>query len=215
MQPDLSEQEWQTVAGRGKAEVEEDFREYKDMMDDCEIAQEEAEIIYQHGRVHLYRDGYHFDLCEPPRLTDYRLTQRRQLHPIEKARRDEAWLPLARFLEKLTGLTDVVYSCTNAFPACLLSALHAHHPRTRLHLHTFSLPSLVRAPGALDPLDADDLALATSPCLFSLVLATRRLLLGDHDDTGGGYLHNVRDLVDYNLDMVAQMLAGLAPNLAR
>ncbi len=43
------------------------------------------------------------------------------------------------FLGQLPGLKDLVYACTHQVPACLLATLRQHHPRSRLHVHTFSL----------------------------------------------------------------------------
>ncbi|KAK3896562.1 hypothetical protein C8A05DRAFT_39898, partial [Staphylotrichum tortipilum] len=81
---------------------------------------------------------------------------------------DETWLPFARFLGWLPALTDLVYACTHQVPACLLAALHEHHPRSRLHVRAFSLRSLFQKRDQLHDIDPDERALATSPCLYSI-----------------------------------------------
>jgi hypothetical protein len=81
----------------------------------------------------------------------------------------EAWLPLAGFLPRLPSLTDLVYTCANQVPACVLTAIHEHHPHLRLHVSTFSLRSLFlprkHKPVEIDP---DEYALVTSSCLYSI-----------------------------------------------
>ncbi|KAL2166913.1 hypothetical protein VTG60DRAFT_2021 [Thermothelomyces hinnuleus] len=90
------------------------------------------------------------------------------LSPGHKRAQHEAWLPFAQFLGQLPGLTDLVYSCTHQVPACVLTALHQHHPKSRLHVRTFSLRSLYQERDQLHDIDPDEFALATSPCLYSI-----------------------------------------------
>lgn len=82
---------------------------------------------------------------------------------------DYLWQPLARLMERLPGLVDVVYACRSQIPPCLLQALHTHLPACRLHHYTFYLRSLNVKGKAPDP---HELALVTSPCLHSLHLDT-------------------------------------------
>lgn len=107
---------------------------------------------------------------------------------------DEAWTPLADLVRQLPALSDLIYTCPSQFSPCLLQALHQHRPNCRLHMRTFSLRSLNQpAP------DAHELALATSPCLYSV------LVRYDSYDSEG--------MEDYNEEAVVHIAAGLAPNL--
>ncbi|KAK4247598.1 hypothetical protein C7999DRAFT_14412 [Corynascus novoguineensis] len=90
------------------------------------------------------------------------------LKPKHKRSQHEAWLPFARFLGQLPALKDLVYACTHQIPLCVLTALHQHHPKSRLHLHTFSLRSLYQYKDELHDIHPDEFALATSPCLYSI-----------------------------------------------
>ncbi|KAK3303738.1 uncharacterized protein B0T15DRAFT_569218 [Chaetomium strumarium] len=85
------------------------------------------------------------------------------LSPGHKQAQHEAWLPFAQFLSKLPGLTDLVYSCTHQVPACVLTALHNHHPKSRLHMSTFSLRSLYQERDQLCDIDADDIRTVCEP----------------------------------------------------
>jgi hypothetical protein len=98
--------------------------------------------------------------------------------PEYKQVQHEAWLPFVHFLEKLPGLTDVVWACTNPIPACVLTALHEHHPTSRLHVRTFSLRSLYQEWNQLSDIDPDEYLLVTSPCLTSI----RTSILAYNDD---------------------------------
>ncbi|KAL1844214.1 hypothetical protein VTJ49DRAFT_3870 [Mycothermus thermophilus] len=95
------------------------------------------------------------------------------LTPEHKQAQHEAWLPFAEFLGRLPPITDFVYSCKHQIPACVLAALHHHHPTSRLHVSTFSFRSLYQpAQGPYLPIDPDEYALVTSPCLYSIRLIT-------------------------------------------
>lgn len=89
--------------------------------------------------------------------------------PEEKRLIDDAWDPLVRFICGLPGLTDLVYACTDQVPRCLLLALHTHHPKTRLHVHNFSLRSLYQQRAQRNTIDPDEYTLLTSPCLYTIV----------------------------------------------
>lgn len=78
-------------------------------------------------------DSENDDLTEYVDYYDYQERQR-----YRQARR-EAWLPLAEYLPRLPGLTDLMYTCPNQMSLCLLDALHRHHPNCRLHVSTFNL----------------------------------------------------------------------------
>ncbi len=113
----------------------------------------------------------------------------------------EAWLPFAKFLGQLPGLKDLVYACTHQVPLCILVALHQYHPQGRLHVQTFSLRSLYQERDQLHDIDPDELALATSPCLYSI--RARCIFY----DTYGRF--------DFNLEAIKAMVRGHAPALRR
>ncbi|KAK0742145.1 hypothetical protein B0T21DRAFT_360694 [Apiosordaria backusii] len=85
-----------------------------------------------------------------------------------KQEQNEAWQPFADFLGQLPALRDFVYACTHQIPPCVLTALHQHHPKSRLHMHTFSLRSLYQDRDKVHDIDLDEFSLVTSPCLYSI-----------------------------------------------
>jgi hypothetical protein len=109
---------------------------------------------------------------------------------------DDAWLPLCTLISEMPALSDLTYNCTNQFSPCLLRALQSHHPSCRLHLETFQLVSV----GDTEP-DAHEIALASSPCLYSLK-ATYNMVTRDH-------------ILDFTRDAILDLVNGLAPNLKR
>ncbi|QKX58921.1 uncharacterized protein TRUGW13939_06049 [Talaromyces rugulosus] len=62
---------------------------------------------------------------------------------------NEGWGPLASVIEKCNNLTDLIWSCENQFPPCLLRAIERKHPNCRLHLRLFRFHSLT-ASGEVD-----------------------------------------------------------------
>ncbi|KAK3904430.1 hypothetical protein C8A05DRAFT_13686 [Staphylotrichum tortipilum] len=121
--------------------------------------------------------------------------------PWLKKAQNKAWLPFARFLAQIPGLKDLVYSLTHQLPRCVLDILHQHHPRCRLHVRIFSLRSLYQDLKDQHAIDPDELALASSPCLYSIHLTYRP--------------YDLDRRFNFNLDAVRQMVAGYAPNLKR
>lgn len=120
----------------------------------------------------------------------------------QKQAQQEAWLPFAQFLGQLPVLTDLVFTCTNQITPCVLAALHQHHPKSRLHIDGFSLPSLRQNKHRLHDIDPDDLALATSPCLYNLRTRCRT--------------YGKRDRVDFKLEALEHIVAsGCAPGLRK
>jgi hypothetical protein len=112
---------------------------------------------------------------------------------------DHLWQPLARLMERLPGLVDVVYTHRSQIPPCLLQALHTHLPACRLHHYTFYLRSLNDKGTVPDP---HELSLVTSPCLHSL-----HLRYSDTNGTDDG------GRPSYQASAVHAMIEGLAPNL--
>ena len=97
----------------------------------------------------------------------------------EEAARNQEWLPLARLLERIPYLQDLVYAGLHQIPTCILTALHQRHPNTRLHVHSFSLDSLPHRTceyafdeGWLCCLDvrSNELLPISSPCLYSITV---------------------------------------------
>lgn len=114
-------------------------------------------------------------------------------------RDEKLWQPLVDFCKELLGLEDLVFASGSPFPRCLLSHLHSDHPECRLHIHKFGLRSLIHSELHTQPIHPDDIALATSPCLYSIVSATAQ--------------YRSRGTVDYNKEAIMEMANGLAPRL--
>ncbi|KAK2749247.1 hypothetical protein FQN57_006863 [Myotisia sp. PD_48] len=112
---------------------------------------------------------------------------------------DEDWKPLAGFLARLNGLRDLVFTGRNQFPACLLDILHESLPHCRLHLRNFRLNSLIQRWDQLKDVDLHDVAIATSPCLHSIVVPYEPVLRSG--------------LLDYNHMAAMRIATGLAPNI--
>jgi hypothetical protein len=110
---------------------------------------------------------------------------------------DNAWVPLANLLRHLPRLKDVYYNCLSQLAPCVLESLHSHQRRCRLHINPFCLQSLdgVKYPGV----DSQELALATSPCLYSI--------------SAGHTITYPLSEPDYNRNAIRNIAAGMAPNL--
>jgi hypothetical protein len=120
--------------------------------------------------------------------------------PEAKQKHNEAWQPFAKFIARLSRLEDLVYSCVDQVPSCLLAALHQHHPQSRLHVHTFCLRSLLQKYDEIRDIDPDEYALITSPCLYSVVLYT-----------SSGYITTGH--INYNREALFAMVSGVSPGL--
>ncbi|RYP05485.1 hypothetical protein DL764_003745 [Monosporascus ibericus] len=143
-----------------------------------------AEVLQGETMDHLsYGDDA--DFCMPSEwlVRSYVGLERRQTREV-KQRRNDAWLPLARFIAELLALTDVAWASPDPIPGCILRTLHQIHANVRLHVHYLNLPSLRQPPGPLDDIDEDDYALATSPCLYSLAVSCCGY------DSGGNFEYN-------------------------
>lgn len=112
---------------------------------------------------------------------------------------EKPWQPLIEFCKELPRLEDMVFASDIPFPRCLLSQLHSDHPECRLHIHKFALRSLIHSELHTQPIHPDDIALATSPCLYSIVSTTGR--------------NSSRRTEDYNEEAIMEMVNGLAPRL--
>lgn len=117
-------------------------------------------------------------------------------NPFVTPEQNTAWTPVANLIKTLPNLTKLVYNCRNQFPPCLLNVLHSHHPQCRLYHHTFRLRSLR---SKFDCLDPHELAVAMSPCLYSVKLRCSQF--------------NEDAEPDQNLQAILELVAGLAPNL--
>lgn len=116
--------------------------------------------------------------------------------PFVTPEQNAAWTPVANLIKTLPNLTRLVYNCRNQFPPSLLNVLHSHHPLCRLYHHTFRLRTLR---SKFDRLDPHELAVATSPCLYSVKLRCSP--------------YNEDAEPDHNLQAILELVAGLAPNL--
>lgn len=156
-------------------------------------------------------DDQCIDLCTPPKAPI--AFSRTRGTPTKRSL--QAWDPLAGWIKDFPGLSDVVHGCSDQIAPSIISAINEHHRpgRLRLHMHAFSLRSLVRPKHDLSPMSRDDWAIATSPCLYSIVLRHHSWVLStEHHQT---YLPGMsRYNTDANLKFVARMISGLAPNLS-
>ncbi|UKZ80842.1 hypothetical protein TrVFT333_008607 [Trichoderma virens FT-333] len=117
-----------------------------------------------------------------------------------KAKIQECWVRVARFISRLSCLSDLVYDCNAQVPMCLLSALRDNCPDVRLHVYTFRLRSLYQPRNECHDISLEEFALATSPNLYGLYM--RHCFY-----TAAGY-------IGYNEEAVIQMVQGLAPRLS-
>lgn len=112
---------------------------------------------------------------------------------------EEAWKPLVELCKDLTSLKDLIFEVHEQIPPSLLATLHDNHPNCRLHVHHFRLRSLIHSEREEMHIDPNDVALATSPCLYSI-----KTIVHPYDSGG---------VVDYNEDAVMDMVKGSAPAL--
>ena len=113
---------------------------------------------------------------------------------IKSSEEDLAWLSVVGLIKTLPNLAKLVYDCRNQFPPSLLDALHDYHPQCKLYHLTFRFRTLLW--GTPYPYE---MALATSPCLYSVkVICSKRDSQGDDD---------------FNQEAIMELAAGLAPNL--
>jgi hypothetical protein len=107
---------------------------------------------------------------------------------------DLAWLSVVGLIKTLPHLAKLVYDCRNQFPPSLLDTLHDYHPLCKLYHLTFRFRTLLW--GIPYPYE---MALATSPCLYSV-----KVICGERDSEGDD---------DFNQEAMMELAAGLAPNL--
>jgi hypothetical protein len=89
--------------------------------------------------------------------------------PTISAIQDEAWSPMAQLIRKCSVLTDLVWKSTDQIPPCVLDCIHNYHPTCKLHLNTFWLRSLDSCVDPNPKINAHELTIIQSPCLFSIV----------------------------------------------
>lgn len=108
---------------------------------------------------------------------------------------DDRWELLIELIRCMPDLEDLFFHWNESFPKCLLDSLHEHRPRCRLHLSSFEFRKLIRSPdGESLMIHEDELAVATSPCLHSIICDTKDCW-------------NNTDIALLN------MVSGMAPNL--
>ena len=103
---------------------------------------------------------------------------------------------LARLVERLPRLSDLVYGSLGKFPPCLLQTLHRYLPQCRLRVKRFILRSL-EAP----VLDRDEFMLMTSPGLHAVEIGY------------GCPSYPGMTSPDFHLEALMSVVAGQAPNL--
>ncbi|RMJ28571.1 hypothetical protein PHISP_00531 [Aspergillus sp. HF37] len=92
---------------------------------------------------------------------------RRQFHfPDRNFSEEQAWALMARLIERLPELEDLLYRRSSQFPPLLLEALHRARPKCRLHLDLFALSSLRGS-----KTDPHGFQIVTSPSLHSVCLS--------------------------------------------
>lgn len=117
---------------------------------------------------------------------------------------EDSFTPLARLLEQLPALKDLIYECESSFPSCLLLALHSEKlSACRLHVRNIKLRSLLRSTSdavieALE-LEPSELALATSPNLHAITLA--------------GNMRTATGKADYHPEALLELVAWGNPSL--
>ncbi|KAI1423697.1 hypothetical protein F5Y12DRAFT_756309 [Xylaria sp. FL1777] len=113
---------------------------------------------------------------------------------------DEArtWTPLAFFISQMSGLKDFIWDMHKTLPPCILSVIHV--AACRLHIHNFVIDSLIQSDDPTRHWDPHELALATSPSLYSIVVP---YFFYDHE----GVASNAREVI-------WSMASGAAPNLS-
>ncbi|KAL6837233.1 hypothetical protein V8C40DRAFT_6891 [Trichoderma camerunense] len=117
-----------------------------------------------------------------------------------KIKYQETWVGIAKFISRLSCLSDLVYNCISQVPMCLLLALRDNCPDARLHVHTFNLRSLYQPRNEYHDISPEEYALATSPNLYGIYMK-----YSSYD--GDGY-------IGYNEEAVIQMVRSLAPKLS-
>lgn len=117
-----------------------------------------------------------------------------------KIKYQETWVGIAKFISRLSCLSDLVYDCISQVPMCLLSALRDNCPDARLHVYTFNLRSLYQPRNEYHDISSEEYALATSPNLYGVYMK-----YCSYD--GDGY-------IGYNEEAVIHMVRGLAPRLS-
>ncbi|KAF2170907.1 hypothetical protein M409DRAFT_18880 [Zasmidium cellare ATCC 36951] len=118
--------------------------------------------------------------------------------PQKTHARDPSWQPVAALLRSLPVLTDLIWTCPQQFPTCLLRSLHdnVRFAACRLHLRTFRLRSLATTETIID---AHELELVQSPNLYSIWVCY------DGDDVSGSTIRLP--------EAVSCAMNGVAPNL--
>ena len=83
---------------------------------------------------------------------------------------DTHWQKLEELLKRFRGLRNLTWGCAEQMPSCILRHIHENLPQCRVHMRNFSLRSLVQPPQIPINIDPHELAIATSPCLYSVAM---------------------------------------------
>jgi hypothetical protein len=129
---------------------------------------------------------------EEPALGGYFFLDKAEI----SAEEDIAWTPVVYLIKTLPHLAKMVYNCRNQFPPSLLDALHNYHPQCNLYHFSFRLRSL-----QTENPDPHEIAIATSPCLYSIKV---RYVWRDSNGKE-----------DFHEEALPELVPGLAPNLKK
>ncbi|PLN78460.1 hypothetical protein BDW42DRAFT_202159 [Aspergillus taichungensis] len=110
---------------------------------------------------------------------------------------DKCWNPLANLLKRLPGLTDLVFTCDDLLPPCILETLNHYRPQCRLQVNLSSLPCLHG-----HPVHPHELALLRSECLHAIMISHEEENWDSSDET-----------TRFHADAIQQLVGGVAPNL--
>ncbi|KAJ5993816.1 hypothetical protein N7451_009540 [Penicillium sp. IBT 35674x] len=134
---------------------------------------------------------YVLDTPSVPHQTDFQYSTTTQ-------EADDMWLPIANLLRQLPSLNDLLYGGLHQFAPCLLKVIHENPSSCQLWLNNFRLHSL----GA-EQIDSHELALLSSPCLYSIKL--NGSARGDNASENGSLV--------YDEETICRTVTSLAPNL--
>lgn len=119
---------------------------------------------------------------------------------------DKDWGPLEFLISNLRRLSEFHYAVDNAFPGCLLQAVHKYHPTCQLSIWSFQhlsldQPGLGRSQNVFHPMYEDqfDMEVLRSPCLHAI-----KILYSVHRDSDSREQTQQHEIVP---------LIAMAPNL--
>ncbi|THX03631.1 hypothetical protein D6D13_07586 [Aureobasidium pullulans] len=113
--------------------------------------------------------------------------------------RDDEWQNLLSLIKSLPALRKLTWGRAETIPPCILRYIENTLHQCQIYLTNLVFHSLVQSSNALIRIDPQELELATSPCIYGVVMHC------DHMDSPGW--------VNYSKQAVIDMVAGAAPNI--